>query len=507
MSDRYLCIHGHFYQPPREDPFTGETSVEIGAAPYRNWNERITAECYRPNARLRNFEQISFNVGPTLAAWLEIGDPDTYRRIIAADRWHQTVYGVGNALAQGYHHAILPLASERDRCTEVAWGIYDFTLRFGHGPHGFWLPEMAVDLPTLETLARQGIRFTILSDEQVEGDLDRGAGPYWVRLPSGRRIAVFVRHRDLSNLISFDLGRLGTATDFARRHLPSLNGTGPRSPNRPYLVLIATDGETFGHHQMGGAGFLDWLVHREAEAAGWSVTTLARFLRDFPPDSEVTVVERTSWSCAHGLARWSTGCACTPGDSRWKQPLRQALNRLAHAVDEVYAQAMAGYGLDPWGLRNDYIRVVLGQVRPRAWLQRHIPFALTRDDEDRLLALLEAQRHRLTMFTSCAFFFEELTRVEPRYAIANAIRAIELTQEATGEDLGPAFRRDLERSRSRRTGVTGADLFDAMVVARAANVPVNFRTPGLPRASQRPSGETSGPAPQTLSEPGSGGAG
>ncbi len=450
-----ICVHGHFYQPPREDPFTGKVLREPGAAPYHDWNERIAAECYTPNAEAENFERISFNLGGTLARWLDENVPDTYRRIVEAERSYRQTHGIGNGLAQSVHHTILPLARRRDKICQVRWGIASFEHRFDHRPEGIWLPEMAVDYETLEVLVEQGLRFTILSDEQVRGELTAGAGPYRVSLPSGEQIAVFVRDRHLSNGISFSMPDSGYLDEWMEEHIAwrcERNG----------LQLIATDGETFGHHHRQGPKVLNELL-TAGDEMGYSITTLGLYLRQHPPQSELEIVENTSWSCAHGLDRWLVGCSCTPGDSRWKGALRRALDNLASNLDRVYTCEAQQLGFDPWALRDRYITVVLGQVDGEKFLNGSGFSHLMEEERRRLLWLLESQFHRQRMYTSCAFFFDDLDRYEPRYAIANAVRALALTLYATDKDLSHGFRRDLSVTVSGKTGRTGLDIFKEIV--------------------------------------------
>jgi len=460
MTDRFFSIHCHFYQPPREDPFSGKIPREAGAEPYHDYNEKITAECYYPNALIGNFDRISFNIGPTLMAWMAAHAPETYQRIIQADRANVTASDIGNAVAQSAHHTILPLARRRDKIAQVAWGIASFEYRYGHKPTGMWLPETAVDYETLETLAGAGIAFTILSDEQVHGELGLGAGPYHVRLSAGRSIAVFVRDRFLSNQISFDMEHLSGPRAWAYQ---ALNSRGPG------LTLLATDGETFGHHHRGGEHFLRYLLLRDAPALGFQVTSPARYLADHPLQADIEIREATAWSCGHGLARWVTGCDCTPGDSRWKGALRRALDNLSSEIDLVYTSETRDLVIHPWSLRDAYIAVVLGQMDGPAFLAAQGLGDLPTPTAERLLKLLRAEFHRQRMYASCAFFFEELTRFEPRYAIANAARALTLIKEATGEDLSRGFRRDLSVAVSPRVGVTGADLYDAIITSAQAN--------------------------------------
>jgi len=451
----HLCIHCHFYQPPRMDPFTGKIPREPDAAPYANWNERITAECYAPNAEAGHFERISFNLGGTLAHWLDEHAHDTYARIVASENAYRQAHGVSNGLAQPVHHTILPLARLRDRICQVRWGIASFTHRFGHRPQGVWLPEMAVDTETLEILAAEGLRFTILTDEQVRGDLEAGSGPYLVRLSRKHRFVVFVRDRALSNALSFGMPDPAGTDAWLEEQL------GWRR-QRDKLVLIATDGETFGHHHRQGVEVLKRILDGE-RAHGYVLTALERYLRDNPPEAELELIENTSWSCAHGLHRWVIGCGCTPGDSRWKCALRRALDNLASELDAVYVSEAEQLGALPWALRDDYIAVVLGRVSGQTLLAEHELSHLSTRDAQRLLWLLEAQFYRQRMYASCAFFFEDLDRLEPRYAIANAVRAMALTHYATRDDLCRGFRRDLRMAVSGQTGRTGADILDEML--------------------------------------------
>jgi hypothetical protein len=363
-------------------------------------------------------------------------------------------------VAQSAHHTILPLARRRDKIAQVAWGIGSYTYRFGHKPTGMWLPETAVDYETLETLAGAEIAFTILSDEQVQGELRQGAGPYRVKLSAGRSIAIFVRDRFLSNQISFDMEHFSGPRAWAHQ---ALNSRGPG------LTLAATDGETFGHHHRGGEHFLKYLLLRDVPALGFQVTSLAQYLADHPPQAEIEFREMTAWSCGHGLARWVTGCDCTPGDGRWKGALRRALDNLSGEIDLVYTTEASAFVINPWSLRDAYIAVVTGQMDGPAFLAVQGLGSLPAATTERLLKLLRAEFHRQRMYASCAFFFEELTRIEPRYAIANAARAVTLVKEATGEDLSRGFRRDLSVAVSPRVGVTGADLYDAIIASAQAN--------------------------------------
>jgi alpha-amylase/alpha-mannosidase (GH57 family) len=463
MTELALCIHGHFYQPPRENPFTGVIPIEPGAEPYANFNEKIHAECYKPNAELGNLDLISFNFGPTLARWLEARFPSTHQRIIEADAYHRRAFGVGNAMAQGYNHSILPLATRRDKITQSTWGIADFHYRFGHAPAGMWLPEMAVDTDTLVAMENQGVQYTILCPSQVRlpnGDWPDSSRPYYVRLPNGRRFTVLLRDEELSNRLAFDQGLTGSASLFAQWCRTTVRA-------RSGLYLIATDGETFGHHQPGRQFFLRSLLRSEASKAGFRITTPAQYLREHPPQMEVTIAEDTAWSCCHGVARWSTGCSCTPGDQQWKSRLRGAFDRLAGGVDALYQHETRRWIDRPWQLRNSYINVILGKMDGLDLIQQYASKAIPTDDAARLLRLLEAQRYRQAMYTSCGWFFEDLSRIETRNNIAYAAMAVELVSQAVGIDLSGSFRDDLAAVKSWITDETGRDVYDRIVARRS----------------------------------------
>ncbi len=455
MSTKALCIHGHFYQPPRENPFSGVIVAEKGAEPFANYNEKVAAECYAPNAMMGNFSLLSFNFGPTLAGWLADHDQSIYRRIVEANCDNMTHCGVGNALAQAYNHTILPLAHRRDKETQIAWGIADFCHRFGHPPKGMWLPEMAVDYETLEVMAEQGIEFTILSPGQARQSVDPSQ-LYWVRLPAGRRMAVFFRHEDLSNRVAFDPYFTEDASRFVKILEDMTNGSDG-------LYLVVTDGETFGHHQPGRERFVHDLLAQLAPRQGYEVTYLTRYLLEHRPTERVDIWARTSWSCWHGVARWNEGCGCTEGDSRWKRPLRRAMDRLAWEIDAVYLDETRGRVVDPWQMRHEYIRVLLGQVTPHFLVSYHSEGTLRTPEETRLITLLEAQRHRQAMYTSCGWFFGDLCRIEPRLVIAHAAKAIELVRQATGVSLEEGFRRDLQAARNGTPDQTGADIYDGIL--------------------------------------------
>jgi alpha-amylase/alpha-mannosidase (GH57 family) len=476
--ERYLCIHGHFYQPPRENPWLEAIEVQPSAYPYHDWNERIAAECYAPNANARilddrnrivsivnNYRSMSFNFGPTLLSWLEEKEPDVYAAVLAADGDSQKRFsGHGSALAQPYNHMILPLANARDRRTQVVWGIRDFVHRFGRAPEGMWLPETAVDVETLETLAAMGIRFTILAPHQAshvrkigEEDWsatgDSGIDPsaaYRVPLASGRTIAVFFYDGPVSRAIAFDR-LLSSGEEFARR----LTGAFSDSRTGAQLVNVATDGETYGHHHRHGDMALAWAIH-DVESNGLAtLTNYGEFLERFPPTHEARIAERTSWSCAHGVERWRSDCGCSSGahvgwSQAWRAPLRDALDWLRDQLASRFEARAATLLSDPWAARDDYIRVVLDRSPDavRKFLREHAPREL--DDAERIAALklLELQRHAQLMFTSCGWFFDDIGGIEARQIIQYAGRALQLSRELFDDRLEGEFLELLEKARS-----------------------------------------------------------
>jgi len=466
---RALCVHGHFYQPPRENPLTGEVPGEVGADPYKNWNERIHAECYRPNAELGNFERISFNVGPTLIKWIESYDPVTYQRILAQDRSNVEKFGVGNAMAQSYHHTILPLALRRDKETQIAWGIADFEHRFGRKPQGMWLPETAFDSETLEVLSEQGIEFTILAPWQADVEAVDPTQPYRVKLPSGRQMSVFFYHGGLSGGVSFDQGMTSNAHSFMLNDVDGHFNRNGRS-DEPQILIVASDGELYGHHQSFRDWFLAYLVNGAAAKVGIRLTYPALWLRENPPSQEIQLRENTSWSCHHGVSRWAGDCSCLVKPGHWKKYLRRAFDNLSEKIDCVYVDTINSMGLNPWKLRNEYIQVHLGEIDLQDLVQMskktHQTSGLDRLSEENLAKvdlLLQAQFNRQRMYTSCAFFFDDFDRIEPKNGIAYAVHAIHLIEEANGVDLSFDFRTDLSRVASKDSHLRGDQVFDVLV--------------------------------------------
>ncbi len=455
MPNRSLCIHAHFYQPPRTDPTTGQVPKEFGASPYHNWNERIHAECYAPNAVLGNFEHISFNIGPTLFEWLSAYDPDTSMRIIRQDRSNVERYGVGNAMAQSYNHTILPLASHADKVTQVRWGITEFAHRFHRQPQGMWLPETAADLETLSVLAEHGIQFTILAPWQADCDHLDPTEPYRVELPQGRSISVFFYHQELSARVSFDPNATINADSFIHNEVLPRFRPDKTQRGEPQLIMIASDGELYGHHQK----FRDRFLARVVDGAAYhdDIETMypSLWLKNYPPKRTIAIREKTSWSCHHGVMRWMGECGCIQGDGRWKYFLRHAFDNLSIALDGIYEEAIMPYVPDPWELRNRYIEVVLGENNAAQLIGELAGRYLPEEVVSRIHLLLEAQRERQRVYTSCGWFFDDFSRIEPKNNVAYAAQVVRLTRMATGYDLAPQLLADMKHVFSHRTGVRG----------------------------------------------------
>jgi alpha-amylase/alpha-mannosidase (GH57 family) len=449
MSDHFLCVHGHCYQPPRGNPFRhDEPVVEPEAAPYADINEKAAALAYTPNATLGNFELMSFSIGNALARWMEKGAPETYRRIVEAEANYRARYGFGNALAHPAHHLAMPLHSRADQDVLVRWGVTTFEHRFGHSPLGMWLPNLAVNLETLDVLRANGLAFTILSQAQVSG-AEEGAGPYWVKLPGGDRFAVYLRDDELSNTLAFGIRGLGGAGRWARGKLMPIKKEVGR------LVLIAVEGETFGYHHPGEESFLRWLLAYEANAVGYTVTTLSRDLHDFPPTAEVGVREYTAWNSAREL-------------QRWRGNLRAAFDNLSARLDTIYRDYVRSLGADADSVMREYIRVRLG-LWTETDLHNHAGLtALTSDQSRRLITLLQSQFHRLRMYTSAAFFYEDLNRAETRFAVADAVMALRLAATATDYDLLPMFRLDLAQVAPDPTGCMAVSVLEEVLAWEAA---------------------------------------
>jgi len=453
MSRGRLAVHAHFYQPSRLDPWTGSVPAEPSAAPYHDWNERVHAECYRPNAERGTLRHVSWNLGPTLAAWMASEDEAAHARFVADS---------ASAIAQPYHHAILPLASAADRRTEIAWGIRDFELRFGRRPAGLWLPETAVDRATLREAARQGIAYTILAPWQAAEPGVDTRRLYRIDLGDDEGVVAVFYDSGLSTSASFEPEATADADRFARERVaPRLQG-GPAPLDAP-IALIATDGELYGHHQQFRDLFLQRLLVPDSAVAdrGFDVATLDALVAGSAdrPYPSMRVIERTSWSCHHGVARWSGECP-DADDGRWKAPLRAAFERLAGAVDIVTAAAIAELPGDVSAdaARDDWIDVVAGAVPAEDFAADRWP-AASGADRARVLDLLEAQRWRLAMFASDGWFWDDPVRPETRQVLRAAARAVRLVDDAAGTRLERRLVDDLATFTSPSRGIDGAAIY------------------------------------------------
>ena len=476
--ERYICIHGHFYQPPRENPWLEAIELQDSAYPYHDWNERITAECYAPNSVSRilngqnqivklvnNYSTISFNFGPTLLSWMQTGAPAIYRAILDADRESQKRFsGHGSALAQPYNHMILPLANRRDRYTQIVWGIRDFKRRFSRDPEGMWLPETAVCIDALEIMAELGIRFTILAPHQakrvrpigsrvwmdVSGANIDPSRAYEQRLPSGRKIALFFYDGPISRGVAFE-GLLSRGEDFADRLIKSFSD----ERGWPQLVHIATDGESYGHHHRFGDMALAYALNFIESEKLARITNYGEYLEKHPPTHQVEIVEKSSWSCAHGIDRWWSHCGCNSGahsdwNQEWRTPLRNSLDWLRDAIAEPFEDLGCRFLSNPWSARDDYIDVV-GNRSPKnmgAWCRRYAVRELSDADLTTVLKLLELQRHAMLMYTSCGWFFDELSGIETVQVIQFAGRALQLAGELFGDSLEEEFLERLAEAKS-----------------------------------------------------------
>lgn len=499
-QNRFLCIHGHFYQPPRENPWLEAIEIQDSAAPYHDWNDRITAECYAPNGASRivnqerqivriinNYSRISFNFGPTLLSWLAENAPRTYRMILDADRKSRSRYGGhGSAMAQVYNHIILPLANRRDRITQIRWGIADFKLRFGRQPEGMWLAETAVDLESLDLLARHGIKFTLLAPHQCARvrqlaakrmqpplpELELAATgwietpnasvvpnhPYLVHLPEGRSIAVFFYNGPISRAIAFE-GLLNSGENFAARLAGGLRADSPD----PQLAHVATDGESYGHHHRHGDMALAYALKLIEDRPDARLTNYGQFLAEFPPAWEAEIVENSSWSCAHGIERWRSDCGCNGGRAGWRQqwraPLRAALDWLRDTLAPLSEKAAAGLLKDVWEARDGYIHVAMAARTDQAGAAREAFFAAhacrvpSPRERTLILKLMEMQRHTQLMYTSCGWFFDDLSGIETVQVIAYAARALQLAAEVFALDRGRLEAEFVERLRAAKSNL------------------------------------------------------
>jgi alpha-amylase/alpha-mannosidase (GH57 family) len=511
---KYVCVHGHFYQPPRENPSLEAIELQDSAYPYHDWNERVTAECYAPNTKsrllddqhrivelLNNYAHISFNFGPTLLLWMEQKVPQILAAIRDADQKSQERFGGhGSAIAQGYNHMILPLAHPRDKETQVIWGMRDFAKRFGRQPEGMWLPETAVDIPTLEALAKEGIKFTILAPRQakrvrrygsrtwkdVSGDRIDPSRAYQIRLPSKRTMSLFFYDGPISQGVAFE-GLLNDGKKFADRLLSGFSD----ARDWPQLSHIATDGESYGHHHHYGEMALTHAMRSIDAGDVAKLTNYGQFLEMHPADHWVEIHENTSWSCAHGVERWKSNCGCKSGghgdwNQEWRAPLRMALDWLRDTLAPVFEQRGGELLRDPWAARNDYIDVILDRSPENVvqFFAKHARHQLGGPECVRALKLLEMQRHAMLMYTSCGWFFDELSGLETVQVLHYAGRALHLAHQAAGlADLGVQFCERLRNAKSNiPEHVNGEEIYKKLVapaVITAGKVTGHYAVSGL----------------------------
>lgn len=496
--EKYICIHGHFYQPPRENAWLEVIEVQDSAHPYHDWNERITAECYAPNAASRilndksvikniinNYSKISFNFGPTLLSWMEVYDPETYGAILEADELSKKNFGGhGSALAQVYNHIIMPLANRQDKETQIIWGIRDFEHRFKRKPEGIWLAETAVDLETLDLLVDQQIKFTILAPRQAKAFRKLGETefknleqesidtkrPYSVHLPSGRSIVVFFYDGNISQSVAFD-GLLYDGAKFASKLMNSFDAT----QTETQLVHIATDGETYGHHHKHGEMALAYCLDYIERNKQCELTNYGEFLSKFVPQYEALLHENSSWSCVHGVERWRGDCGCNTGgnvgwNQQWRKPLREALDWLRDQLTQIYIREASLIFKDPEEARNEYIQIILN--RNDETIRKFLGEHCVRDtDPSKVLRLLEMQRHAMLMFTSCGWFFDEVSGIETTQIMQYACRAMQLVSQIADANLEEEFLKRLSIAQSNIPGYgDAASVYRRFVIPSKTNL-------------------------------------
>jgi alpha-amylase/alpha-mannosidase (GH57 family) len=502
-SNRFVCIHGHFYQPPRENPWLETVETQETAAPYHDWNERICAECYATNGAARilngknlitrivnNYARMSFDFGPTLMSWLKENAPRTYRMILDGERRSRKSFGGhSSAMAQVYNHVIMPLASRRDRITQIRWGIADYEHHFGAPPEGMWLAETAADSDSLELLAQHGIKYTVLAPHQcrrirllMDGAGQDDAGwtptpggsvdttrPYLVRFDSGVAIAVFFYNALISGEIAFG-GLLNSGENLATR----LKAGFKDSPEAQ-LVHVATDGESYGHHHKYGEMALAYALRQLEADKAVNLTNYGSFLEQFPPKYECEIVENTSWSCVHGVERWRSDCGCNGGigfNQLWRAPLRKALDELRDALIPLTDREGAKLYQNVWEARDGYIEAVVDQSTQvvERFFRKHQSHMLSAAERMRGLELMEMQRHTQLMFTSCGWFFDDISGIEAVQIIAYAARVLQLARQLFGDQttaLEPAFLARLAEARSNVASAgDGALLYKQQVASR-----------------------------------------
>lgn len=495
-NDIFLTIHGHFYQPPRENPWLEAIELQDSALPFHDWNERINKECYNPNSIskivdnrnrildvVNNYEHMSFNFGPTLLSWMEHFAPLTYERIIKADIESISEHsGHGNAMAQVYNHIIMPLANENDKQTQIKWGIRDFEYRFGRKPEGMWLAETAVDDETLKFLEENGIKFTVLSPYQAlkfrqEGDKDwqdvswgnidpARSYRYYIKSAPGKFIDLFFYDGAISRSVAFD-ELLKDGNKFIKRLKEGISDC----RDYPQLINIATDGESYGHHTKFGDMALSYVLKIRAKDEGFKITNYAEYLDKYRSNCEVDIKQASSWSCFHGVGRWKEDCGCSTGghpgwNQKWRKPLRDALDYLRDELIVVFENEGQKYFDNVWNVRNKYINVILdrNEMNVKKFQQENFKPDLTDDDKVHAMELLEIQRQAMLMYTSCGWFFSEISGIETVQIMKYAARAMQLAARFTSKNLEEKFLEILSQAKSNIPEFgTGKDIFERFV--------------------------------------------
>ncbi len=500
MSDKknevFLTIHGHFYQPPRENPWLEAIELQDSALPFHDWNERINKECYNPNSVskivdsrnrildvVNNYEYMSYNFGPTLLSWMEQFAPLTYERIIKADIESISEHnGHGNAIAQVYNHIIMPLANEHDKETQIKWGIRDFEYRFGRKPEGMWLAETAVDDDTLRILEANGIKFTILSPYQADkfkkkgdkewtdvswGNIDPARSyKYNIKSAPGKSIDLFFYDGAISRSVAFD-ELLKDGNKFIKRLKEGVSDC----RDFPQIVNIATDGESYGHHTKFGDMALAYVLKVKAKDEGFKITNYAEYLEKYRSDCEVEIKQASSWSCFHGVGRWKEDCGCSTGghpgwNQKWRKPLREALDYLRDELVIIFEQEGPKYFDNVWEVRNNYIDVILdrNEMNVKKFQQDNFKPDLSDEQKVHAMELLEIQRQAMLMYTSCGWFFSEISGIETVQIMKYAARAMQLATKFSNKDLETHFLEILSEAKSNiPEHGTGKDIFERFV--------------------------------------------
>ena len=495
-KDIFLTIHGHFYQPPRENPWLEAIELQDSAHPFHDWNERINKECYNPNSVSKvvdshnrildvvdNYQYMSFNFGPTLFSWMEKFAPHTYERILKADIDSRAEHnGHGNAIAQVYNHMIMPLANTRDKETQVKWGISDFETRFGRKPEGIWLAETAVDDDTLRICEENGIKFTILSPYQALkirkegsntwqdvswGNIDPARSyRYYIKSAPGKYIDLFFYDGAISQSVAFD-ELLKDGNRFIKRLKEGVSDL----RDYPQLIHIATDGESYGHHTKFGDMALAYVLKFRAAEEGFKITNYGEYLEKYRSDYEVDIKQASSWSCCHGVGRWKEDCGCSTGghpgwNQKWRKPLRDALDYLRDELIKLFEKEGVKYFDDVWAVRNNYISVILdrSRINVEKFQKQNFKAELSEEDRVKAMELLEIQRQAMLMYTSCGWFFSEISGIETVQIMKYAARAMQLAAKFTKKNIETKFLEILAEAKSNLPEHgTGRDIYEKFV--------------------------------------------